>query len=77
MMARARNFGTELQMEQAKSLKLTSCENLARIGLTKFMTNWNHKLNQSQWSHSQCDTAQWKILSVYIMQAIYRQIYTI
>lgn len=39
MMARARNFGTELQMEQAKSLKLTSCENLARIGLTKFMTN--------------------------------------
>lgn len=43
MMARARNFGTELQMEQAKSLKLTSCENLARIGLTKFMTNWNQK----------------------------------
>lgn len=37
MMARARSFGSESQLEQAKSLKVTSCENLARIGLTKFM----------------------------------------
>lgn len=37
MIARARNFGSEMQMEQAKMLKVTSCENLARIGLTKFM----------------------------------------
>lgn len=39
MMARARSFGNEQHLEQAKSLKVTSCENLARIGLTKFMPN--------------------------------------
>lgn len=39
MIARARNFGSEKQMEEAKALKVTSCENLARIGLTKYMPN--------------------------------------
>lgn len=39
MIARARNFGGEAQMEQAKSLKVTSCDNLARLGLTKYILN--------------------------------------
>lgn len=39
MMARARSFGNEQQLDQARALKVTSCENLARIGLTKFMPN--------------------------------------
>lgn len=39
MIARARNFGTLKQLEEARALKVTSCENLARIGLTRFMPN--------------------------------------
>lgn len=35
MIARARNFGGDSQMGQAKALKVTSCDNLARLGLTK------------------------------------------
>lgn len=40
MMARARSFGNEQQFEQAKMFKVTSCENLARLGLTKFMPTY-------------------------------------
>lgn len=39
MIGRARNFGSPRQLEEARALKITSCENLARIGLTKFMPN--------------------------------------
>lgn len=36
MIARARNFGGETQLEHAKSLKVPSCDSLIRLGLTKF-----------------------------------------
>lgn len=39
MMARARSFGNEAQLEHAKALKVTSCDNLARLGLTKYILN--------------------------------------
>lgn len=39
MMTRARSFGNEAQLEQAKALKVTSCDNLARLGLTKYILN--------------------------------------
>lgn len=38
MMVRARSFGSQIHVEQAQNLKTPSCENLAKIGLTKFMT---------------------------------------
>ncbi|XP_037050350.1 dnaJ homolog subfamily B member 12-like [Bradysia coprophila] len=37
MMAKARSFGSKSHLEQAQSMKMPSCENLARIGLTKYM----------------------------------------
>lgn len=37
MIARAKSFGSKLHLEQAYNLKVPSCENLAKIGLTKFL----------------------------------------
>lgn len=37
MIARARNFGSERQLEEAKGLKVSSCDNLQRLGLTKYI----------------------------------------
>jgi len=37
MMAKARSFGSKAHLEQAQNMKMPSCENLAKIGLTKYM----------------------------------------
>ncbi|XP_031626442.1 dnaJ homolog subfamily B member 14-like [Contarinia nasturtii] len=37
MIAKARNFGNERQLEEAKGFKVSSCDNLARLGLTKYI----------------------------------------
>lgn len=37
MMAKARSFGSKAHLEQAQNMKMPSCENLSRIGLTKYM----------------------------------------
>lgn len=37
MIARAKNFGNNVHLQQAENLKVPSCENLARIGLTKYL----------------------------------------
>lgn len=37
MMAKARSFGSKAHLDQAQNMKMPSCENLAKIGLTKYM----------------------------------------
>lgn len=36
-MSRARSYGSEQYFKQAQALKVPSCENLAHIGLSKYM----------------------------------------
>lgn len=37
MISRARSYGSQAYFKQAQELKVPSCENLARIGITKYM----------------------------------------
>lgn len=36
MMARARSFGSRAQFAQAQGLKMPSCDNLSKIGITRY-----------------------------------------
>lgn len=39
MMAKARSFGSKAHLEQAQNMKMPSCDNLGKIGLSKYMPN--------------------------------------